>query len=635
MEGQAEVAEGYYFNFCTFSYTVAYWDWDKWEREVDWMALNGITMPLNVLGHESVLHRVYTEVGLNDEEVRAFLGGPGYLPFQYMGCLDSFAGPLPTSWIRKHEELAVRVLDRQRSLGMTPVLPAFTGHVPAQLAGPTTGTRTWDEFTTHVLHPADPRYAELCRRITEIQMQTFGSDHLYAADPFIEMIPVDADPAHPGRVARATISGLVAADPQAVWVLQSWPFSFQDDFWTEDRVASFLDAMPAEHSLILDLWAETKPMWNRSDRFRGKPWVWCALLNFGGRTDLIGNLSTVADGFHESLTGDNPPIGWGLAMEGTRNNTALFQRVAEAAWSGPAPFDHWLRDFVRHRYAGAESEDLVDAWRALASSVYKETSLDVLTGHFRGALTAKPSYAETLAPDRLATRLWGSRPYDPAILVRAWRLLIEEAERRPRLLDGELGHDLIEVGRVVLSHVVDQHLVATVREAARSSGETPEALGRFLAVFDDLDRLLACRPEFTLEHWVGEAEAWAEDEEERRILRDNARRIVTVWDRPGPPNLDDYAARTWSGLVGGYYKDRWTAWARGLFEAVRSPSAEHDQRLGERLLDIERTFLERGPDAQPRPTTDVASLARRLFEAHAGALRTSTDVASQTVTGSR
>ena len=29
----------YDFNYCTFSYSMAFWDWARWEKEIDWMAL--------------------------------------------------------------------------------------------------------------------------------------------------------------------------------------------------------------------------------------------------------------------------------------------------------------------------------------------------------------------------------------------------------------------------------------------------------------------------------------------------------------------------------------------------------------------------------------------------------------------
>ncbi len=41
-----------YLNPCTYGYTMAWWDWPRWERELDWMALHGITMPLAMEGQE-------------------------------------------------------------------------------------------------------------------------------------------------------------------------------------------------------------------------------------------------------------------------------------------------------------------------------------------------------------------------------------------------------------------------------------------------------------------------------------------------------------------------------------------------------------------------------------------------------
>ena len=32
------------------SYSMAYWDWNRWEAEIDWMALQGINLPLAFTG---------------------------------------------------------------------------------------------------------------------------------------------------------------------------------------------------------------------------------------------------------------------------------------------------------------------------------------------------------------------------------------------------------------------------------------------------------------------------------------------------------------------------------------------------------------------------------------------------------
>ena len=78
----------YFLNYCTFGYSMPWWDWTQWERFIDWMALNGINQPLAVTGQEAVWQAVGAAFGMTDAEIEAFLPGPPYLPFGWMGCLD-------------------------------------------------------------------------------------------------------------------------------------------------------------------------------------------------------------------------------------------------------------------------------------------------------------------------------------------------------------------------------------------------------------------------------------------------------------------------------------------------------------------------------------------------------------------
>ncbi|MGP3915328.1 alpha-N-acetylglucosaminidase TIM-barrel domain-containing protein [Nonomuraea sp. 10N515B] len=605
-QGSARVREGYYFNFCTFSYTMPYWDWADWEREIDWMALHGITMPLAITGHEAALHAAYSLLGLDDDRIRSFLGGPGYLPFQFMGCLDDFAGPLPSSWIETRRELGARILDRERAFGMTPVLPAFTGHVPREIAATArAGRRQWQGFETWALDPADPLYERIGAELARAQIKLFGTDHLYAADPFIEMIPIDADPSFPGAVAAATLAGLRAADPDAVWLMQAWPFSYQRDFWTEDRVTTFLDAIAHDRMLVADLWAEHDPLWGTFEGFSGKPWLWCALLNFGGRTDPAADLRSVSAGIDAALASPSPPAGLGLSMEATRNNPVFFELVADQIWNRVPDLDAWLAAFVSERYEGQGTPELRAAWRGLLDTVYGAQGVRIAPDQFQGVLTTNPSYERTPEVSRV---LW----YRPAVLAQAWERMIEVAEHDAGLLDGPLGHDLMETGIAYMARVADRLCLDVVESAG-----DPERVARFLKVFEDLDRMLACRPEYTFQHWEDKAVSWAAGPADREVLRDNARRIITVWGTADSPLLDDYAGRHWAGLVGGYYRDRWELWARGLAPALAGdPGAETELR--ERLRERAETFLRDG--AAPVRPGDLATQSRRLHSTYAGTL---------------
>lgn len=104
-----------YMNYCTHSYSAAWWNWDRWEYEIDMMALNGINMPLAITGTEAVWYATLLDLEFTDEEARDFLAGPAFLAWQLMTNLEHHGGPLPMSWIKSHEELGKKILERELS----------------------------------------------------------------------------------------------------------------------------------------------------------------------------------------------------------------------------------------------------------------------------------------------------------------------------------------------------------------------------------------------------------------------------------------------------------------------------------------------------------------------------------------
>ena len=135
-----------------------------------------------------------------------------------------------------------------------------------------------------MLDPLDPLFQKLGTAFIEEQTKLFGTDHLYAADSFIEMTPPSGDLNYLADVGRAIYEGMAKADPQAVWLLQGWTFMNQAQFWKQERIKAFLDAVPNEHMLVLDLFCESTPVWNKTQGFYGKPWVWSFVHLFGNRT---------------------------------------------------------------------------------------------------------------------------------------------------------------------------------------------------------------------------------------------------------------------------------------------------------------------------------------------------------------
>ncbi|WP_194421292.1 alpha-N-acetylglucosaminidase TIM-barrel domain-containing protein [Microbacterium abyssi] len=593
VEREARVSQQYIFNFCTFSYTMAHWTWEQWEREIDWMALHGVTLPLAATGHEAVLLDAYRELGLSEQDALRFIGADAYAAFTLMGNLDSAIGSPTREQIDARAQLGRRILDRERSLGMTPVLPAFNGNVPRELFADRVTPREWQGFTTHVLHPGDPAFAEVATAIARAQQARFGTDHLYAADPFIEMLPVDDSVDYPAIVADALLGSLVDVDPDATWVLQSWPFSYQPEFWSAERVRAFLEAIPPNKLIVLDLWAEEDPQWESFDGFFGRPWMWCALLNFGGRSEPIGDVQKAVDEFERARDSGRGPVGLGLTMEATRNNPYFFELVADLAWAEIPDVRTWTARFAVERY-GRAMPDAVEAWQALLDTVYSPSGQRVFPEDFLGLMTRRPTTA--LAPgaavveDSVQSLVW----FDPARLQQAVALFASAAETNADLVAGPLGHDLADATIAWASRLFDAVAARANRSAAEALGNPAQAK-EVLAVIDALDAVLATRPELRLSTWLGGTDGSPSSDE---VSIRASRQILTSWNNEPRRQLDDYSARAWHGLLG-YYRHRWQAWF------------EYDgDDLERRLDEVWREFIETGVREAPRTADDITTLTR-------------------------
>lgn len=74
---------------------------------------------------------------------------------------------------------------------------------------------------------------------------------------------------------------MLEADSNAIWVMQSWLFS-NSPFWNKTLIKAYIGDIPNEHFLILDLYSEVKPVYDKTEAYFGKPFIWNELHNFGG-----------------------------------------------------------------------------------------------------------------------------------------------------------------------------------------------------------------------------------------------------------------------------------------------------------------------------------------------------------------
>ncbi len=561
----------YYLNYCTFNYSMSWWNWDRWEKEIDWMALHGINMPLAITGEEYIWDQVYRSYGFTDEDLNPFFSGPAYFSWFWMGNLDGWGGPLPLSWKESHKELQIKILQRERELGMKPVLPAFTGHVPASFKkyfpdAKLKKTNWGNDFEdTYILDADDPLFAEIGKKFLEVQSEVYGSDHLYSADTFNENEPPTDDPGYLSELSNKVFEGMKSADPEAVWVMQGWLFYSHRDFWKAPQIKGLLDAVPNDRMIILDLATEIEPVWKRTEAFYGKQWIWNMLHNFGGNISMFGRIEKVANNPAADL--NDPKSGQlkgiGLTMEAIEQNPVLYELMTDNTWRDtPINLDVWLKDYIKNRY-GTITQDLEGAWNILVQTVYNGK---VIRDGAESIIVSRPTFE--------GYRRWARTKlnYAPEDLLPAWDLFIKSIEDCDQY-DGFL-YDLVDVSRQVLAnYALPLQQQIKVAYHINNKQKFEQYSKEFIELIEDMDRLLATQKDFMLGPWLADARECGFTVEEKDLYEQNARNLITLW---GDANnrLHEYSCRQWSGLFNDFYKPRWEQ----FFEQVRSNWGDFDQK---------------------------------------------------------
>lgn len=393
IKGQASVPIRYFFNTVTFSYTTSFWNFDRWSSELDWLALRGVNLPLQWIGYEWVLVQTLREGGLEDEEIFPFLSGPCFESWNRFGNIQGGWGVgsaegIPEKWVEDQFELGKNVTARMVELGMTPVLPAFTGFVPRALsahypnASIVNGSQ-WSGFPTALtnvsfLESFDPLFAQLQETFLKIQREAFGEvTHVYTLDQYNENVPASGDTGYLSNISSSTFASLRAVDPEAIWMMQGWEFFDLESFWTAERVEAFLEGAPEPDSMIiLDLYSEAEPQWSRLESYFGKIWVWCELHNYGGSLGWEGNLATLASNPLAALASPGSSMaGIGATMEGQEGDEIIYDFILDQAWSStPLHIGSWVHSWVSSRYPVSSLPQAVyQIWEILSSTVYNNT----------------------------------------------------------------------------------------------------------------------------------------------------------------------------------------------------------------------------------------------------------------------
>lgn len=605
-----------YFNYCTLSYTAPWWDWERWQREIDFMAMNGINMPLQPIGLDAVWYETLLRMGFTDLEARTFLVGPGHQAWQWMTNIEQFGGPLPKSWIDSHVELGRRIFARQLELGMKPIQQSFTGYVPKLMAEKYPEAKIaqqpeWYGFEgVSQLDPLDPLFDRMGHTFMQVQDSIFGSYGIYSADPFHESAPPVNTPEYLSAVGKKISKLIDDFDPRGIVAMQAW--SIREPIATQ---------FPKDRLVVLDLNGSTYP---NKKNFWGYPFVAGNLHNFGGRINMHGDLALLASNQYATARKKAPnAVGSGLFMESIVQNPVYYAMAFEMPMHRDTirPSE-WLDAYTVRAY-GAESDAAQQAWAILLKGPYGPGTNGVESSSI---IAARPAIDVKKSGPNAGFNI----PYDPKSLYEAERLLLQDAEK---LETSEIYRfDVVDVQRQIMSNLGQEiHKAAAAAYKAGDMAGFKKHSGRFLELLLDVDALLATRTEWNFDRWVSDARSWGATTEEKDLLERDATALVTYWGfTPGYMCQQfDYSWREWAGLIRRYYYNRWKMFYDMLAEALASgkPYSEAGAKMSngreafrgnefyDRLADWEIDFVATPKtDIDPAPNGDEIETARKMFD---------------------
>ncbi|MBB5328466.1 alpha-N-acetylglucosaminidase [Tunturiibacter gelidoferens] len=572
-------------------YSAPYWDQQRWQHEIDILALSGTNAILIERGMDLVLYQTFRDAGYSDQAIRNWIVQPAHQNWQLMGNMCCFQGTISMELLEKRSRSAQQLIASLRSLGITPVLPGYYGIVPADFASLHPGAHVitqgdWNGFTRPGwLDPRDPNFDKLAASFYRHQHALYGDSAIYDMEIFQEGGAAGDVPV--AEAAKKVQQALMRDHPNALWMLLGWQ---------QNPTQELLSSLDTSHVLIAEIEQGRIPREDRDREFRGASWLYGGLWEFGGRTTMGAPLYDYAVRLPKMSAKPNSRIvGTAIFTEGMDTNPFAFDLYTEMAWhANPVTLTEWTDAYAIRRY-GANDPHAQSAWQILLKTAYGYRA-DGNTQH--GERDASQDSIFNAQPSLTATRAATWSPdvlrYNPSDLAPALTELLQVA---PTLRSTETyQYDLVDVARQTMANE-GRRLLPLIKQAYDTKDKITFAklTKEWLRDMELQNQLLQTSPFFLLGKWLSFVPPWASSPEELDRLNYDARSILTTWgDRKASEyGLHEYGNRDWAGLTSDYYMVRWQMYFDSLstaLDTVETPKAIDWYAFGDQWNHSQKTY---------------------------------------------
>lgn len=558
----------YALNYCTYSYSMSFYQWKDWEKELDWMALHGVNLMLAINGTEIIWQRTLQELGFSDKDIKNFIPGPAYTAWWLMGNLEGWGGPVTDDMINRQMLLQKKIIARMRELGIEPVLQGFYGMVPSSLHEKFPSAKIieqgkWGQFQRPaILSPQDSLFSKM----SDVYYQNIK--HLYGDVRFL-----GGDPFHEGGISEGIDITLSAKNiqhqmhkhfPGSTWVLQGW---------LQNPNKELLRGLQKEKTLVLNLKGESLNAWEQTNAFGETPWIWCTINNFGDVPGMYGKLQHIVEEPRRALKTPQGIYmeGIGIAPEGIKNNPLLYDLSLNSAWGNSTDIDSLLHDYMIYRY-GKNNPELFKGLLLLKKTVYGSNNGE--DGCTESLFAARPE------KEVKSTSSWGSRKlfYDSRVLNEALKTYLNGAGNSKNC--ETFKYDITDIARQVLANRGQMAYDSIMKYFNQKDIDRYNLYKKeFFYLINLQEQLMATCKSCLLGTRLQQAKDFGVTDYEKQLAEKNERMQITIWgpDTYSKTPVHDYAHKEWAGLIKDLYLPRWKLFFEQLDdELAGKPSKEPD-----------------------------------------------------------
>ncbi|ALL06091.1 alpha-N-acetylglucosaminidase [Pedobacter sp. PACM 27299] len=594
----------YALNYCTISYSMSFYTWKDWERELDWMALNGVNLMLAPGGMEAVWQNTLRKLGYNEKEITDFVAGPAFGAWWLMGNLQGWGGPVSQRTIDQQVLLQQKIIKRMKQLGMEPVMHGFYGMIPSNLKdkqaikvidqGLWAGGFKRPDF----LLPEDPYFDKVANIYYSEMKKLYGADlHFFGGDPFHEGgSSKGADLAASGKHIQQVMQQNY---PGATWVLQGWQ---------QNPADALLAGLNKEKTLVIELFGENTNNWEKRHGYENTPFVWSNVSNFGEKNGIYGKLQRFADEVYRAKNSAYGPFlkGIGIIPEGIYNNPVAYDLMLELGWhQDHLDLKNWISGYTSYRY-GKRSSNMDKAWSLFLETAYSSHEVNQ-EGPSESIFCARP------AIDIPSVSSWGTRKrnYDVTKFEEGVRMFVAAGKEFESLETYQT--DRIDFVRQLQANRADKVYAKMMRAIkTKNLEEFKSSSAKFKHLMLQQDSLLSTSKYFSVNRWLQQSLDFGASKSDKENALLNAKTQIIFWGPDNNPKTDlhDYAHKEWSGLLSTIYLSRWEqfiAWQIALMSSKNAAEPDY--------FKMENEWVKRKDlyPSKPMTKTELDGLIKRII----------------------